>query len=92
MRTHEDMLARLAHLDQLDAQGSRAAREAAGREYGLTGQSIFAHLKSINLASSFPYDLMHLFFENLVPNLIRHWTGKFEGLDQGNGTYEIPPF
>jgi hypothetical protein len=91
MRTHDDMLACLAHLDRLDAQGSRAACEAAGKEYGLTGRSIFAHLKSINLAASFPYDLMHLFFENLVPNLIRHWTGDFKGLDQGNGAYEISP-
>jgi hypothetical protein len=32
---------------------------------------------------------MHLFFENLVPNVILHWTGKFKGLDQGTGNYQL---
>ncbi|KAJ7124120.1 hypothetical protein C8R43DRAFT_1147581, partial [Mycena crocata] len=33
---------------------------------------------------------MHLFFENIIPNLISHWTGKFKGLDTGREDYEIP--
>ena len=32
---------------------------------------------------------MHLFFENLVPNMIKHWTGKFKKLDQGTGHYRL---
>ncbi|CAE6497313.1 unnamed protein product [Rhizoctonia solani] len=32
---------------------------------------------------------MHLLFENLVPNMVKHWTGDFKGLDKGTGTYRI---
>ncbi|KAG8743020.1 hypothetical protein FRC10_000530 [Ceratobasidium sp. 414] len=59
------------------------------RGCGINGRSIFAHLKSVDLASSAPYDIMHLLFENLVPNMIRHWTGNFKGLNQGTGNYEL---
>ncbi|KAG9079645.1 hypothetical protein FRC06_007605, partial [Ceratobasidium sp. 370] len=44
---------------------------------------------SIDIPSSFPYDLMHLLFENLVPNMIHHWTGKFKGMSQGTGSYQL---
>jgi hypothetical protein len=33
---------------------------------------------------------MHLIWENLVKNLILHWTGNFKGLDNGNESYSIP--
>jgi hypothetical protein len=32
---------------------------------------------------------MHLFFENIIPNLIKFWSGKFKGLDTGREAYEI---
>jgi hypothetical protein len=85
MRTHK---LTLAHLDQLDATRNKTARDELLRDCGITGRSIFSYLKSIDLASSFPYDIMHLLFENLVPNMIRHWIGEFKGLDQGEGTYQ----
>ncbi|KAG8709425.1 hypothetical protein FRC11_005568 [Ceratobasidium sp. 423] len=34
---------------------------------------------------------MHLLFKNLVPNMIWHWTGRFKGLGQGTGNYELAP-
>ncbi|KAG8680739.1 hypothetical protein FRC11_002071, partial [Ceratobasidium sp. 423] len=33
---------------------------------------------------------MHLLFENLVPNMLKHWFGEFKGLDDGSGNYIIP--
>lgn len=33
---------------------------------------------------------MHLIFENLVPNLVRHYTGDFKGLGAGSEAYELP--
>ena len=33
---------------------------------------------------------MHLIFENLVPNLIWHYTGDFKGLNAGTESYELP--
>jgi hypothetical protein len=84
MRTHE---LTLAHLDQLDAMRNKTARDEFLQDCGITGRSIFSYLKSIELASSFTYDIMHLLFENLVLNMIHHRIGEFKGLDQGEGIY-----
>ena len=32
---------------------------------------------------------MHLIWENLLPNLILLWTGKFKGLDEGRESYHL---
>ncbi|KAB5593712.1 Dynein heavy chain, cytoplasmic [Ceratobasidium theobromae] len=83
MRTHQLFL---AHYDELETTDDP---EQVSKDYGINGRSVLARLKSIDLATSFPYDIMHLLFENLVPNMIRHWIGEFKGLDQGTGRYEI---
>ncbi|KEP46533.1 transposase family Tnp2 protein, partial [Rhizoctonia solani 123E] len=87
MRTQELFL---NHLAELDAARTQVRYDQVAKDYGINGRSVFTHLKSIDLSSSFPYDIMHLLFENLVPNMIRHWTGQFKGLDQGNGSYQLP--
>jgi hypothetical protein len=73
LRTHGLFL---AHLNDLDVAPTKAARAKIALDTGINSRSIFADLKSINLATCAPYDIMHLFFENLVPNMIRHWTGE----------------
>ncbi|KAF7343660.1 hypothetical protein MSAN_01987300 [Mycena sanguinolenta] len=47
------------------------------------------HVKSLQFPRSFPYDFMHLIWENLVPNLILLWTNEFKGLDKGSEDYTI---
>lgn len=32
---------------------------------------------------------MHLIWENLLKNLVLHWTGEFKGLDDGVESYEL---
>jgi hypothetical protein len=66
-----------------------AARGRVAQDCGINARSVFARLKSIDLASCAPYDIMHLLFENLVPNMIKHWTGVFKGLDEGTGDYKL---
>lgn len=39
---------------------------------------------------SFPYDFMHLIWENLIKNLVLHWTGGFKDLDDGVEEYQLP--
>ena len=34
---------------------------------------------------------MHLIWENLIPNLVKLWTGTFKGLSQGTGSYQFSP-
>ncbi|CCO36610.1 hypothetical protein BN14_10751 [Rhizoctonia solani AG-1 IB] len=57
--------------------------------FGLNSRPVFSRLKSIDLANCAPYDAMHLLFKNLVPNMIRHWTGNFKGIRQGTEGYKI---
>ncbi|KAF8694702.1 Transposase family tnp2, partial [Rhizoctonia solani] len=86
MQSHAEFL---GDLEVIEAAPTRVAREFLQKDLGINLRSIFASLKSIDLSSSFPYDIMHLLFENLVPNMIKHWTGDFKWLDQGNGSYKI---
>ncbi|KAH7337925.1 hypothetical protein B0J17DRAFT_572184 [Rhizoctonia solani] len=85
-RTHQQVLDQLA---QIEAAPTQTRRKELAREYGLNSRSTFAYLRSIDLATCAPYDAMHLLFENLIPNMILHWTGKFKNLDQGSGFYQL---
>lgn len=47
------------------------------KKAGVIRYSIFLQLKSIKFPRSFPYDGMHLWFENIMPRLFNHWQGRF---------------
>ncbi|KAG9081193.1 hypothetical protein FRC07_014592 [Ceratobasidium sp. 392] len=87
MRSHADFLQRYEALDNLANQPGR--RKAYAKAFGINGRPIFAQLTAFDLAKCAPYDIMHLLFENLVPNMIKHWTGEFKKLDQGTGNYQL---
>ncbi|CEL55918.1 hypothetical protein RSOLAG1IB_01930 [Rhizoctonia solani AG-1 IB] len=86
LRSHQQLL---DQLEQMESAPTKSRQKQLAQEYGLNSRSIFAHLRSIDLSLCAPYDAMHLLFENLVPNMIRHWTGQFKGLDQGSGSYQL---
>ncbi|CCO34352.1 hypothetical protein BN14_08450 [Rhizoctonia solani AG-1 IB] len=86
MQTHEQFTQQYA---QLRNGNTQAKRNEIAQYYGINGEPLFTQLRSIDLPSSFPYNIMHLFFENLVPNMVKHWIGEFKGIDQGKGTYKI---
>ena len=44
---------------------------------GIKGSSELLKLKTILFPWSFPTDIMHLFFENVAPQMYAHWSGKF---------------
>ncbi|KAG9111448.1 hypothetical protein FRC07_008052, partial [Ceratobasidium sp. 392] len=71
LRTHELFL---VHYAELDAAKTKSARKLITQDCGINSRPIFASLKLIDLANCTPYDTMHLCFENLVPNLVLHWT------------------
>ena len=86
-RSHQEFIKQASKV--LDAP-SDAASNALAKEYGIKGLPFMSLLGSIDLPRSFPYDFMHLIFENLIPNLIRHYTGDFKGLDDGVEDYRLP--
>ena len=87
MRTHSE-LRNQAEEVQIAVTNDNA--EDRGKAYGVKGLSIFFYLSSISFPISFPYDFMHLIWENLIPNLVLLWTASFKDLDQGSGLYELP--
>ena len=60
------------------------------RKYGIKGLPGLFLLRSIRFPTSFPFNFMHLIFENLTPNLTQHYTRDFKGLDTGTESYKLP--
>ena len=66
-------------------------RKELAKRYGIKGVPILSCVSSISFPSSFPFDFMHLIWENLIPNLIEFWTGVFKDLDHDGKDYIIEP-
>ncbi|KAJ3494279.1 hypothetical protein NLJ89_g10843 [Agrocybe chaxingu] len=86
LRSHTALLeqARAVDLAKSSAEADRLAKKS-----GIKGTPILSYLNSLSFPLSFPYDFMHLIWENLIPNLILHWTGAFKGLDDGEESYRL---
>ncbi|KAF5353611.1 hypothetical protein D9758_013768 [Tetrapyrgos nigripes] len=84
--THDDMYAQAKHVE---AAPSEAEANRRSRSTGIKGATILFNLHSLKFPDCFPYDFMHLIWENLVKNLIKLWTGEFKGMDAGAGDYEL---
>jgi len=87
----------MRHHDRFIQQGTevleastKAAAERLAKDSGIKGIPLLASLASLNFPFSFPLDFMHLIFENLIPNLVMHYTGTFKDLDCGVEDYELP--
>ena len=83
LRTHAELR---NQAEEVQMAGSNAN---LGKAYGINGLSIFFYLPSISFPLSFPYDFMHLIWENVVQKLVLLWTGRYKGLDQGTELYEL---
>ena len=75
----------LCHHDEILDMGRQVQRaltnaeaEQLAKEYGVKGVPVLSFVRSVQLPWSFPYNFMHLIFENLVPNLIQLWTNDFK--------------
>ncbi|KIY48833.1 hypothetical protein FISHEDRAFT_42529 [Fistulina hepatica ATCC 64428] len=88
MRT-ADSFAEAARATQFASSGAEAERLA--KESGVKGISLLSYVPSLTLPTSFPYDFMHLVYENVMKNLILLWSGKYKDLDAGTGSYVIDP-
>lgn len=86
LRTHDELLAQAA---EVDAAATITTADRLSKEYGIKGTPLLSYIHSLSFPHSFPYDFMHLIWENTIKNLILHWTGEFKALDQGKGTYKL---
>jgi len=88
IRTHEDLMNQARNIEMAP---NNATHERLAKEHGIKGIPLLSSLSSISFPSSFPFDFMHLIWENLIPNLIEFWTGKFKDLDHEDEGYIIEP-
>ncbi|KAJ7723195.1 hypothetical protein DFH07DRAFT_871996 [Mycena maculata] len=77
-------------LTAVEAAKTTAEVERWAKEYGVKGVPLFSFIKSLSFPHYFPFDFMHLIWENRIKNLILLWTGDFKGLDQGTDDYCTP--
>ncbi|XP_006458586.1 hypothetical protein AGABI2DRAFT_141379 [Agaricus bisporus var. bisporus H97] len=88
LRIHDELMAQAGEVQNAS---NHAASERLSKEYGIKGVPILSTISSISFPASFPFDFMHLIWENLIPNLILFWTGSFKDLDHQNRGYVIRP-
>jgi hypothetical protein len=84
-RTHAELRTQAEEVQMALSNGDADV----GKAYGINDLSIFFYLPSISFPVSFPYDFMHLIWENVVQKLVLLWTGKYQGLDQGTELYQL---
>jgi hypothetical protein len=87
LRTHHKFLQQAR---EVQAAPTNASANELAKRYGIKGVPLLSHLSSLRFPASFPFDFMHLIYQNLLPNLVLHWTGEFKGLDDGNEDYTLP--
>ena len=88
IRTHEQLMEQARKVEMAP---NNATYERLAKEHGIKGIPVLSSLSSISFPSSFPFDFMHLIWENLIPNLIEFWTGEFKDLDHQGEGYFIEP-
>ena len=86
--THEKLM---KQANNIQMAPNNATHEWLAKEHGIKGIPVLSSVSSISFPSSFPFNFMHLVWENLIHNLIDFWTGKLKNLDHKDGGYFIKP-
>nr|GAT46962.1 predicted protein [Mycena chlorophos] len=77
-------------LSRIAAATTKKGKEEQARYFGIRGLAVLRRVRSLIHGRSYPHDIMHLFFENIIPNLYFLWIGEFKGLGGGEGKWLIP--
>jgi hypothetical protein len=86
LRTHKDFL---EQADEVEKAKKNVDREELAKKYGIKGRPVLSCTSALSFPSSFPFDFMHLIWENLLPNLVLFWTGDFKELSHEGMGYVI---
>ena len=82
--THESFLED-AH--RVQSALTDSASDDLAKLCGIKGVPALTVLSSLSFLKSFPYDFMHLIYENLLKNLMLLWSGNYKDLGCGNESY-----
>lgn len=86
LRSHDQFLSQARNVvaTQVDAE-----QKALAMETGIKGVPVLSLLSSLSFPTSFPYDFIHLVWENVVKTLADLWCGEYKGLDDGKEDYQL---
>jgi hypothetical protein len=76
-------------VDEIDDPCLLGDKEKLAKYHGIKGLPALHRVCSMDCGCSYPWDCMHIFFENIIPNLIKLWSWKFKGMDSGCEDYKI---
>jgi hypothetical protein len=86
LRTHKEFL---EQADEVEMASTNTTRDKLAKKYGIKGRPVLSCTSALSFPTSFPFDFMHLIWENLMPNLVLFWTGDFKELDHTGMGYVI---
>lgn len=77
--------------DGLYSQSAPNPTQAKKRaqESGVKGVPLLSQLPSMYCPLSFPFDFMHLVYENVIKNLIQFWCGTYRDLNHDDEDYSL---
>ncbi|KAH7911338.1 Transposase family tnp2-domain-containing protein, partial [Hygrophoropsis aurantiaca] len=78
-------------VSMIEAEQTAAQKDRIAKAHGIKRSAAMHRVGSIDCARSLPWEWFHLLLENVVPNLVKLWTGKYKGLDVGSEDYQIAP-
>ncbi|TEB37185.1 hypothetical protein FA13DRAFT_1752114 [Coprinellus micaceus] len=78
-----------ARLVQFAKRDTRAEELSMG--CAIKGIPLLSCLPSLFFPTLFPFDFMHLIYENLIKNVVKLWTGTFKDLHHKDQDYYLAP-
>ena len=78
IQTHQGFLNQAGEVVLATTNGKE---DPLSTKYGIKGIPLLSLLGLLSFPFSFPLNFMHLVFNNLITNLIGHYTGTFKDLD-----------
>jgi hypothetical protein len=76
LQSHSEFMAQAC---QVQNAATDAEEKHLSKRFSIKGVSLLSTLSVLSFPASFPYDFMHVVWENLIPNLVLIWTGQFKG-------------
>lgn len=89
LRMHDDWKIAVKEIESI-SKDKPTIRNRVAMHHGIKGMPVFGHrVQSIDYANSFSWESVHMFFENLFPNMVMMWKGTYRGLNSGAQKYII---
>src|SRR6267154_614298 len=87
LRSHNQFMVQVKAVESVPTE---IQREELAKASGIKGIPFLSALGSLRFPQSFPYNFIHLVWENLILNLVLFWSGHYKGMDEGQ-PYVLSP-